>query len=277
MSWYLRALALVTCLGLAALAPVPAARAESASFGTENSTVTAELGFDVASGRYGNTATTTTVSVPFSLLYLPTSRIDLGLQIPYIRQSNDYVVGGRPVRSTNQPGPVVGPAPRQTQQDKPVQGVGDLVLSAGYLLFREGDLTPQLRAVAALKIPTADSELGTGAYDESIGLALAKALGPWYFYLNGTYTFQGKTSLFTARDFADGEVGVGYEVIPGLRPSLGLRAATSVESSAGGTMQVETKLVWALSGSLDLKAYLARGLATSAPDWQGGFSLAFNF
>jgi hypothetical protein len=93
----------------------------------------------------------------------------------------------------------------------------------------------------------------------------------------GNYTFQGKTSLFTARDFADGEIALGYEVLPGLRPSLGLRGATSAEAGSGGTSLVEGKLVYAATRSVDMKLYLDRGLSTSSATWQGGCSLGYNF
>jgi hypothetical protein len=252
------------------LYPVPgrAATAEG-----DPATMVVELGLDVATGSYGNPVSTTTLSIPVSVLYLPTPRIDLGIMIPYLRQSNDLVVGGRAVHGTANP----RLQNMMARRSEPVQGLGDLVFSAGCMVAKEGDLLPQVRTVAAVKFPTADDTLGTGAFDESLGLALAKSLDDWYLYLGGNYTFQGSTSLFTARDFADGEVGVGYEILPGLRPSLGLRGATSAESGSGGTALVEGKLVYAASGAVDLKLYLDRGLSTSSATWQGGCSLGYNF
>ncbi|GFO70826.1 hypothetical protein GMLC_44050 [Geomonas limicola] len=274
MSLYLRALALICCLVLGNLTT---ARAADTLSSDEATTFSTEIGFDLATGRYGNTVSTTTLSIPVSVLYLPTPRLDLGLMIPYLWQNNDLVVEGRPVQNPSvQAGPG-GILRRPAQHSQAVHGFGDLVGTVGYLLFKEGDYAPQLRGLAAVKFPTAESGLGTGAFDEIVGLAATKSFGAWYLYASGNYTFQGKTSLFTARDFADGETGVGYEVIPGLRPSLGVRGATAVETGTGGTMLLGGKLVWALSDSIDLKAYLDRGLATAAPDWQGGASLAFNF
>jgi hypothetical protein len=253
------------------LDPVPG-RAAAAS-GGDAASIVLELGLDVATGSYGNPVSTTTVSIPFSFLYLPTPRIDLGLMIAYLRQSNDLVVGGRVVHGAANP----RPRNMMANRSEPVQGVGDLVCTAGYLVVKEGDLLPQVRAIGAVKFPTADDSLGTGAFDESLGLALAKSLDDWYLYLGGNYTFQGSTSLFTARNFANGEVGVGYEVLPGLRPSLGLRGATSAESGSGGTALVEGKLVYAASRAVDMKLYLDRGLSTSSATWQGGCSLGYNF
>jgi len=269
---YLRALALFCCLVLGYLTT-----ARAADDSSEATSFSAEIGFDVATGSYGNAVSTTTLALPVGLLYLPTPRLDLGLMLPYLWQNNDLVVGGRPVRNpAAQSGPG-GMLRRPAQQNQAVHGFGDLVCTVGYLLFTEGDYSPQLRGQVAVKIPSAESGLGTGAFDETVGLAASKSFGPWYLYGSGNYTFQGKTSLFTARNFADGETGVGYEVLPGLRPSVGVRGATSVETGSGGTAQVGGKLVWAVTGSVDLKAYLDRGLASAAPDWQGGASLAFNF
>ena len=276
MPYHARTLALFGLLNLAVLlAPVTGSR-EAFGAGGDPTKLALEVGLDVATGNYGNAVSTTSVSLPVSLLYLPTSRLDLGAVLPFIRQNNDLVVGGRPVRSRQGARPR-GMAAGKDGTDGAVRGVGDLVLSAGYTLLPETDSAPQLRPVFAVKVPTAGTTLGTGAFDESLGLNLTKSQGDWYLFLSGDYTLQGKTTLFTARNFADGECGVGYEVSPGLRPSLGVKGASSVEAGVGGTLQVEAKLVYAATRAVDLKLYLDRGLTGSSATWEGGCSLAYNF
>ena len=273
MRHHSRTLALLGVLNLAVLVTPLAGKAETPASGGEPGAFSTEIGLDVATGKYGNATSTTTVSLPVSLLYFPTARLDLGLSIPFIRQNNDLVVDGRPVRSRQAP-PPRGMAARQ---GGPVCGIGDLVLSAGYTLLPETDRAPQLHSILAVKCPTADSKLGTGAFDESLGLGLTKSLGNWYLFLFADYTLQGKTSLFTARDFADGECGAGYEVLPGLRPSLGVKGVSSMEANVGGTLQAEGKLVYAATRAIDLKLYLDRGLTVSSATWEGGCFLAYNF
>jgi hypothetical protein len=236
-------------------------------------TLSVELGFDHAVGKYGNSVSTTTNIIPFSLLYFPTERLDLGLLLPYIRQSNGLVVGGRLVR-----GAAVASRTRgRTTRDSSVSGIGDLVVAAGYLLLSDSERLPQLRLVANLKAPTAGTSLGTGEFDETLGLGLSKILGNWYLFLDGGYTFQGKTSLFVARNFAAYDLGLGYEVLPGLRPSLALKGTSSAQEGVSGNLQVEGKLVYAVTRAIDLKFNLDRGLSVSSPDWEGGCSLSYNF
>jgi len=260
-------------------------------------TLAVELGCDVAGGRYGSRVNTTTVAFPVSLLYFPTDRLDLGLTAQYLRQNNAFVVEGRVVRNPQlsppaamaartaaaaqpQSGPVAAAAAQTAAsqaRSRGVQGIGDLYFTAGYLLVREGDLRPQLRPVLTVKFPTAESSLGTGAFDGSVGLTASKGFGSWYLFANGDYTLQGRTSLFTAKNFVDGETGVGYEVLPGLRPSLGVKGATPAEAGVSGTRQGELKMVYAATQRIDVKLNLDRGLSTASPDWEGGLSLTFNF
>lgn len=236
----------------------------------------AELGIDVATGKYGNPTSTTTVMVPLSLLYFATPRLDFGIVVPYLWQSNDLVVGGRPVRRTLAQ-PMPKPKPAATRQNGSVSGVGDLLFSGGYVLHEETEATPQVRGVITIKAPTADQTLGTGVPDETAELQCTKSLADWYLFLDGAYTRQGKTSLFQARNFAEVDGGVGYEVLPGLRPSIGVKGATAAEKNTGGTLQVEGKVVYAATRAVDFKLYLDRGFTTTSPDWQGGCSVGYNF
>ncbi|MBJ6723128.1 transporter [Geomesophilobacter sediminis] len=263
-------------------------QAGSGADAEKKSRVAAEVGFDVATGSYGNPTSTTTVAVPFSLSYLVTPRFDLGLSIPYLWQSNEEVVGGKPVRS----GKLVaarGAAPAappmmgggsstvSASRTRAVSGLGDLLLSAGYTLLPETDGVPELRAVAGLKVPTADSGLGTGAVDGVAGFTSSKWLGNWYLYLDGDYTVQGRTSLYNARNYFGYDLGVGYEVLPGLRTDFGIKGMTATEEGTGAGLQLEAKVLYVLSRRVFLKTYLDRGLTTWSPDWQGGGAVSISF
>ena len=247
--------------------------AEAAAEKESQETLSVELGFDHATGKYGNSVSTVTNSFPLSILYFPTSRLDLGVSVPYISQNNGLVVGGRVVR-----GAAVPLQQRaRTARDSRVSGIGDLVLAMGYAPLLESDRFPQLRLVANLKAPTAGTALGTGKFDETLGLGLSKNLGNWYLFLDGGYTFQGKTDLFAARNFVEYDFGLGYEVLSGLRPSLGLKGTSSTEAGVGGNQQVEGKLVYAVTRAFDFKLNLDRGLSVSSPDWEVGCAFGYTF
>ena len=235
-------------------------------------TLSVESGFDLATGKYGSSSSTNTVSVPLSIVYFPTDRLDVGLSVPYLWQNTQLVVAGKVVRFTG-----VRAAQRRAEREKPVNGVGDLLLAAGYTLVAESDRLPQLRPVLSVKIPTADTSLGTGEFDETCGLGLSKSLGEWFLFLDGGYTLQGKSDLFVAKNFVDFDLGIGYQILAGLRPSLAVKGASAAQAGVDGNLQIEGKLVYTATRAVDLKLYLDRGLSVSSPDWEGGCSLSYNF
>ncbi len=51
----------------------------------------ASLGIEFASGDYGTNTTTESLYMPLILTWFPTDRIDIGVEIPYIYQSNANV------------------------------------------------------------------------------------------------------------------------------------------------------------------------------------------
>ena len=256
-------------LALFTIAPV-CCNAEMASSNPAPNTLSVDLGFDVATGKYGHKIETTTVTVPLALTYYPNDRTDLGISLPYIWQNNGLIVAGK-VIGTN----VGGVAAKA--KDEPVSGVGDLVLTLGYVVFKESGYFPQVHPVADIKVPTADKSLGTGEYDETFGLELSKNLKSWYLFLNGGYTVQGKTKLFKALNYASYDGGIGYEILEALRPSIGFKGTTPTEIKVSGLRQAEGVITYTMARSLDLKFYVDRGFTASSPDWEGGLNLSYYY
>ena len=230
--------------------------------------LSAELGFDVATGKYGTRRTTTTISVPLALTYYPVDSVDVGLSIPYIWQNNGLVVGGRRVKRI---------ISNSAAANHPINGVGDLVLALGYKLVRETDYMPEVHPVVNIKFPTAETGLGSGEYDETFGVEFTKWLRDWYFLADGNYTIQGRSKIFKAKNYFSYDGEVGYEIMEGLRPSLGVKAASPAEQKSSSSVQVEGKITYAFTRSIEAKTYVDGGLTTNVPDWEGGFSLAYSF
>ena len=84
-------------------------------------------------------------------------------------------------------------------------GLGDLSLSAKYLVLDEGSQQPAVSLRIAFKIPTGDFDkaFGSGKADIGLGLVLQKSMGRrWLFYLNQSVVFPGDdfgSSHFTLR------------------------------------------------------------------------------
>lgn len=68
----------------------------------------------------------------------------------------------------------------------PASGIGDIALSAKYMLVDEAEYLPRASVRGALKFPTAseDKYLGSGKYDYGAGLLLDKSFGRFFTYFN---------------------------------------------------------------------------------------------
>lgn len=91
-------------------------------------------------------------------------------------------------------------------QDDVGHGLGDVAFSARYELLREGGLAPRhvLAVIAGIKLPTGANDrhlpgalpdehlqLGTGTFDETLGLAYEYGEHPWTLYANATARLNG--------------------------------------------------------------------------------------
>ena len=236
----------------------------------------------------------------------PLEWLDLQVGVPYIYQSNTispvYVVSPGPTQAVS----VADTAQEQTTQGKqavaaPVttsgvggvyqpgrtssqNGIGDLSLQVGLTFIREGDILPQFRALLYLKCPTGDRDtwLGSGEFDEGIGLAVSRSIGDLNLYLEGMWIFQGGSDFlvesgFTARDYLNYYAEVGYQATDSLIPALALRGATPASDELGGTAEVRLKLAWKVTEHVSVQTYAGIGLTTSSSDFSTGASLFYNF
>ncbi len=246
-------------------------RAESQSDKTPEEQFSIEAGLDIATGKYGGSISTTTISIPLSINYYPNKYFDFGASVPYIHQNTNLIVGGRVVTGT------AARNVKSTNNKVTVSGFGDLLLDMGYTFSSESLKSFQVRPVATLKLPTADAGLGSGAVSEILGVGLTKNIDKWLLFMDGDYAFQGKTALYTAKNYVDYDAGIGYEITPGLRPSLAIKGATSAQEGVSGNLQLEGKLIYAVSSNCTLKLYIDRGYSSTSPDWEGSFTINYGF
>ena len=262
-------------------------------------TYSASLGFEYATGKYGTGIRTDSVYAPVTLSVFPSDRLDFSVEVPYVYQSTSSVVArefmgmrqatttGTTTAAAAMTGPGAGmgtgPGPRTNASaanaDSAESGLGDVILRAGYILFQEGDLLPSVRPNFALKLPTADENkfLGTGAFDESFGLELAKWFGEWLTDVEGGYTFQGHSSVTDVKDYFYYTAGVGYQLTDRLRPMLILKGSTPPVEGAVGKLETRLRLKWQFAEHAGLDGYLAKGLTDSSPDYGTGLAVYYDF
>ncbi len=101
-------------------------------------------------------------------------------------------------------------------------GLGDITLTAGYIILQESQTLPAVRPLIYLKFPTADEDegLGTGEFDVGGGLGAVKWFGRWYTFAEGRYIFQGSNSDLGLKDYGTLEGEAGYRLTDRFLPTV---------------------------------------------------------
>ncbi len=234
-----------------------------------------ELGLTLSStpefteGKYGTRHTTAILYVPFVLDWAPSDRFDLGLTVPYIRQHGRDVfatLGGGAVRAPQRVNAHRRqPSPNRARTEA---GLGDVLLDGSYVLLEERDVAPELRGFATIKFPTADSSkgLGTGAFDETLGLGLDKKLGKWTTSLDAYYVFVGSPPGITLHNSVGWSGRVAYDATPSLRVVGALEGATAVVRHEPNPLDVRITAELTASDRVKLKAGVLKGLSNGSPN-----------
>jgi len=130
---------------------------------------------DYSVGDYGTGKDTTLVYVPFTLGVRPFDRFWLSVTVPYLYQTGQNIVltgGGVAVRGKSN-GKLTRSVTSTTES-----GLGDVLAKASLVLIEEKDFIPEITPYFKVKFPTADKDrgLGTGEFDETLGVDVSKRL-----------------------------------------------------------------------------------------------------
>lgn len=155
------------------------------------------------------------------------------------------------------------------------EGIGDVLLNAGYLLPVSGvDAT----IGAAVKLPTASREngLGTGAVDYGVSGQLSKKIGAVIPFVSGGYTLVGKPEGFEVRDTLSATAGSHLL----LGQSSSMTAFYSYEQSAssqiGDSQRLGIGLTTKVTDSLHLGIDGSAGLSDAAPNAKVGLRIGLD-
>jgi hypothetical protein len=162
--------------------------------------------FTYQTGDFGSDKRTHNVYIPFTVIgYL--NKFALAGTLPYIYQKSDpriAAVAGRPQQIRNASGPM-----------RSDSGLGDLLAKGGYHILEEETYFANLWAIAQIKFPTAkdDEGLGTGEFDETLGVETSKSLDEtWKVFLDFYYTFIGDPSGTDLNNQATFDIGLRHRV-----------------------------------------------------------------
>ena len=160
------------------------------------------------------------------------------------------------------------------------EGIGDVLAKASFVVLREGIVAPEIEPYVKVKFPTADRDrgLGTGEFDETLGVDLSKNLvGDLYGYLTLAYTFIGDPPGSDLRDSFGWSVGVAYGIVPAVSLFAFLDGATSVAPGQDGPLEVRVGAELRITRVLKLTGSVTRGLSNGSPDWGVSAGLGLRF
>lgn len=244
----------VLALGIGVACMASPALAQSAG---DDTSFTITSGVDYSQGDYGTGTDTDILVAPVSAR-LSTGNLRLSASLPYLRIEGAGIVGG-------DGGPiVVDPNSPSTTRS----GLGDLTLGVNYGIPEE-DAGFGLDFGARVKLPTAETGLGTGKTDVSFSGELSRTFGTVTPFVQAGYRIMGDPDTVNLENVWFGSIGasaaVGRSV---LLASYDYRQSTTalVEDS----QEVFGAFSAPVSDRLNLTFYGSAGLSDGAPDYGVG-------
>lgn len=245
------------------------------------------IGFEFATGDYGTDTTTDSFRIPLTVGYYPSDRIDLSLEIPYIYQSAGTTVSlggmrfpgdsdmgsGMNGSGSGMMGGFGGSSSAGAEgRTESRSGLGDITLTAGYILLKESAVIPLVRPIAYVKFPTADEDegLGTGEFDLGGGLSLAKWFGRWSTDVEGMYITPGSSSDFEPDNYWTYLGALSYRFTDHFSSGLALSGATAAFDGAPDALEAKARINYWTSERAILGGYVAKGLSEGSPDYGVG-------
>lgn len=231
-----------------------------------------------SSGDYGTGSTTTITSVPLSIRRLFQDG-DVTLIVPYLSVTSNCSVtllsgvpnttGGTCPTTTTGTG-----TGRRTTRLRPTtvteSGIGDLILRGRYYVVDEHGLVPTIAVTAKVKFPTAsrDRGLGTGEFDEGVGVEVSKRLTrAWISFVDVGYTNLGDPPGVNLRNQWNYDVGLGYYFTKDLLASVYYEGWTAVISGLQNPQDLLVAMNYTATSAWRFNTSIARGLSDGAPNW----------
>lgn len=157
-------------------------------------------------------------------------------------------------------------------------GLADLVLGAKWNPLSEARWCLSQALVLAVKLPTADRDVGTGQPDFDLTYIASKTLSDtWNVHLNAGYTWVGDTSEEPLEDIFHAGVAGGRFLSERVELVTELYSEVLVGSEPDFALAIAGGVRWNAFDSVVLDALVGGGLAGEAPDWRIAAGLTWTF
>lgn len=229
----------------------------------DSNTFEFSTGVDYSVGHYGAAVDTSVVSVPLDIK-AQLGRLRLQASIPYVSiKGPGQLVGGVII---NNPGSTA-----TVRRD----GIGDINLTAAYLLTTEKGALPSLEFSAGAKLPTAKTTIGTGESDFSATISAYKSLTKEFMLFGSVgYSWLGSPAAYRLENgiTASG----GFNLRPDESQNYGVSLAWREPVAVGlkGQAIVSPYMTYRVSKTFGLTLYGMGGLNDASPRWGAGLRLS---
>jgi len=250
-----------------------------------------------SSGTYGTDSTTNILYAPMTVRRLFRDG-DVSLTIPFVAISGTgavRLVGGVPTRTgTNAAsatagaavaaaggsGAGKGPGAVPLSSATTDGGLGDIILRGRYYVIEESPIMPLVALIGRVKLPTADAEagLGTGEFDEGVGVELTKSLADrWLAYLDGGYNLIGDAPGTNFNNQWWYDVGIGYDVTDNFNMSVFYEEYRALVNTVSNARDLLALANYVVDDTVHLTGSLLVGLSNGAPNYGVGGGIRFRF
>lgn len=237
--------------------------AEAASAAANATELEIASGVDFSAGHYGATLDTTVWSIPLDLK-LRSGRFRAQATLPYVFVNGPgQIVGGVIV---NNPGSATTTAR---------SGLGDLTLSAAYLLTHEHGLLPAIDLGGSVKLPTAKTTIGTGQTDYGLTANAYKTLAKGVMLFGSVgYSWLTSPSAYALKNGVTASGGFNYRPADNQNYGISIAYRDPVALGLKGQAVISPYMTYRFSKMLGLTLYGMAGLNDASPRIGAGIRLS---
>lgn len=227
-------------------------------------TFSTAIGMDYSSGDYGTGTTSEIWYVPLVAKY-ETGPMIYKVTVPWLRITNPEV------------GPNGDPLPGGCRDVE--SGLGDTVTSVDYALLDGSEGGVLLDLIGKVKFPTADESqcLGTGEYDYTAQIDIAKAFGPVTGFATLGWKKFGDPPDTNFDDPVFVSLGFALPVAPRTSAGASYDWRQKVVSTGSEIQELTLFLTHKLSHEWKVQLYAVKGFSDASPDAEGGLMLFHTF
>lgn len=251
---------LYSAMAATALATLPAAAEPGFSLTT---------GLDYSTGKYGDTASTDILYIPFTGKY-EVDKYTFKLTVPYLRITGP----GNVIKDV---GPIGGSTSTTTRTTE--SGLGDVVAAGSYNVYDGGGNGTLVDVTAKIKFGTADDAkgLGTGKNDYALQADLFKTLGTNTVFGTVGYKVMGSPPGITLNNVFYGSLGVSHKYSQETSAGLILDLREKAFATGYAQQELTAYISHKLGKTWKAQAYAVKGFSNGSPDWGAGAMITAAF